>query len=249
MNTLYENNQNLGSKLPQAERVRSIEFLVNNMLPDKQIPLLIKGGTGIGKTTFVEQFARLFGLNLVKIEVPHVTEEKIINIPFIVFDKNTPKGRKQILKNPDIFMARSSLAAQLASLQKIPDNEYYKSIKLLNSHDKELLNAFLADNPNGRGQWDINYIRKKYHTILFLDEFLRQTNNHIRNILRGILDKQIGTDPIPSTVYTIYASNITDVGGSITPPNTSEEMAEIDWKPPSIDGLLGHIKSKLGDKL
>ena len=51
-----------------------IEQVLDNMRLKHGTGLLLAGTTGIGKTTFVEDFAKLIGLSLIVIEAPHVTE-------------------------------------------------------------------------------------------------------------------------------------------------------------------------------
>jgi len=55
--------------------------------------VMLAGDPGIGKTTFVKTLSELLGLQLTTIEIPHVSEEHLINIPFILYD---PINKKEV---------------------------------------------------------------------------------------------------------------------------------------------------------
>ena len=46
--------------------------------------IMLSSSAGVGKTTCIKKIAKLLGLGIVVIEAPHIVEETIINIPFIV---------------------------------------------------------------------------------------------------------------------------------------------------------------------
>ena len=67
--------------------------------------IMLGGDPGIGKTSFIELFSDLTGVHLITIEIPHIVEEHIINIPFLVYNPNngtTQAGRSELHdKNPN----------------------------------------------------------------------------------------------------------------------------------------------------
>jgi septin family protein len=82
--------------------------------------VLLAGDPGIGKTTFVNFLGNFLGIKTVTIEVPHVTEEHLINIPFIVFDPATnsqrPGGDQLATKKDasyELVLAKSNLYSLL----------------------------------------------------------------------------------------------------------------------------------------
>lgn len=194
-----------------------LEFLSNithNMLSRSNKQLLIAGDTGLGKTSYIKQLGNIFGLPVVVIEAPHITEEELINIPFIVRQPNGQviKGVEQLKVVGDsgdtvqrtkygIQLAKSHLVTVLEKLQQMPP----PSPKTMKPHEAELVQAFM-DTPEGQEAYPA--IRRKFQRILFIDEFFRTKNEVIINILRNILNGYIGDDPIPAGTYVINASNM-----------------------------------------
>jgi Holliday junction resolvasome RuvABC ATP-dependent DNA helicase subunit len=75
------------SSVSYASRLKLIRKVLVNMKAQSgsvsAAGILFAGDPGVGKTSFIRFVCKLFGLNLVILEVPHVTEEHIINIPSI----------------------------------------------------------------------------------------------------------------------------------------------------------------------
>ena len=98
--------------------------------------ILLGGDPGIGKTTFLELFSDLTGIHLITIEVPHIVEEHIINIPFIVYMDGKKKAGSSQLKDKntknndeyDMVLADSNLFTQIKSAQSVPDQQYIASM-------------------------------------------------------------------------------------------------------------------------
>ena len=183
--------------------------------------VLLTGDPGIGKTTIVEMMSSLLGIKSIIIEVPHITEEHLINIPFLVYNPKTNQAQMMKSQESDgeykMVLAQSNLFTQITNTKPMSDQEYLEHIKRAPAHVQEAFRQF------GGNETTIppilNSIRQKFHCILFLDEFYRQTSMRIRNILRGILNKRIGMHHLPSDTYVIYASNMRDAGLDEIPSN------------------------------
>jgi ATP-dependent Lon protease len=85
---------------------RIIEYLaVKKLNPEAKSPIIcFVGPPGVGKTSFVRDFAEILGLKLITVEKPHLVEEHIINIPFIVFDKGSESKKdlkERLGRSPD----------------------------------------------------------------------------------------------------------------------------------------------------
>ena len=79
-------------------RVRILHEVFDYMLNSHgKVPMLLAGDPGIGKTTFMKDFSVLTGLRVIVVEAPHIAEEHIINIPFIVFEKGEEKKQDEAL--------------------------------------------------------------------------------------------------------------------------------------------------------
>ena len=221
--------------------------------------VMLAGDPGIGKTTFVKTLSELLGLQLTTIEIPHVSEEHLINIPFILFDPINKKEVKDKIQfeptsNSDkergtgykLVLAHSNLYTLINKAQKIPDAQYLKHLyTVANPHVKELyekLGGTETKIPD-----DIEHARKNHNMILFLDEYWRQTSMRIRNVLREMLNNNIGTHQIPEDVYLIYASNMRDAGG-LEPQPPNAEFRTIEFKPPTKDEWFNWLKSEFQDK-
>jgi MoxR-like ATPase len=235
------------------ERVNLSEKILANMKAQQQSigksGILLAGDPGVGKTSFIKMFSVLTGINLITIEAPHITEEHIINIPFITFDPvskretNKAQGAEQKQFGDSDFkivLSDSYLYSSIRAIKKIPDEEY---LKMIYSSPKDIIRVFeeLGGDKETIPE-DISEVREKTEVILFLDEYFRQTSPKIRNMLRGILNGKIGSHDIPPTAYVIYASNINDEGVEDVPLNN--DFNQIDFAAPEKDDWFSWLVSK-----
>lgn len=183
---------------------------------------MLAGDPGTGKTSFIKSLSTLTGIPLVIIEAPHITQEHLINIPFLVIDG--PKTRNGNLtiddsdKQMKVVQAESNLVTQLRNKVKHPPEQIQREInknKILRD-----IQPLLASR--------INQISNSYNSILFLDEFYRTSSMKIRNVLRNILNGKIGNDKIPKGVYIIMATNINDEGVEDIPLNQDFHLMDYD---------------------
>lgn len=208
-----------------SQHTKVIETVIKNMLRMKQGiqagGVLLTGDPGIGKTTVIEMMSYLLGIKSIIIEVPHITEEHLINIPFLVYNPATNQGQMMKSQESDgeykMVLAQSNLYTQITQAKAMPDAEYLEHIKNAPAHIQAAFKYF------GGNETTIpplfRSVRAKFDCILFLDEFYRQTSMRIRNILRGILNKRIGMHQLPSNTYVVYASNMKDAGLDEIPSN------------------------------
>ena len=232
------------SKTSLAGRTEMLDHVLDNMMVNSQTGILLTGSTGIGKTTFVRQLGKLLGMNVEMLEAPHVTEEHLINIPFIVFKPNGTKSRGQLDLDPnnvEVELARSNLATVLRSYKPITDAQYIDNVRNFNANDMALYQHMGGTEDTIPGE--IREIRSRHRTILFLDEYWRQTSANVRNILRGILNGRIGNDRMPKGVYTIYASNLADVGQTIEGIPLNADMLALKFKAPTKDEFFHNLIS------
>lgn len=225
-------------KLASPDYQTQIDFMVDiidNMLSGANKRIMIGGKTGLGKSSFVKQFAKVFGFPTIIVEIPHVVEEQMINIPFVIFDKNgqSSQGYDSVKiekegTGPRVELGTSYLATKLASLTKMSDGEYRNKINSYDSSLKGLIQQFEQQYPGV-----IAKVRNKYERILFLDEYFRQTTPAIRNILRNILNDRIGNDVVPPGTYVMYASNLEDVAGSIDTQSAHTTFLQKKFKAPT----------------
>lgn len=175
--------------------------------------LLLAGDPGVGKTSFIRQLSQLTGMKLVLIETPHLVEEHIVNIPFIVYhpDTNTSTtGKIEAHKSKfDVKLADSDLFNQVMHSKLVPDSVTLTEIKRQPNVKKlhEALGGTDSELPE-----EVQELRERFNCILFLDEYYRETSMAIRNILRGILNGNLGMHTLPKSVYVVYASNMNDEG-------------------------------------
>lgn len=236
--------------LDLSHKIQMIEHIFDNM-HIKHTGLdstgyLLGGDTGVGKTSFIRDLAALLGLELVIIETPHIVEEHIIDIPFIVVKpagdaKNAHLQVDTASPQFDIKFAKSNLYVALTRANKMDDAAL---LRMVNSkqHLMPIWKELGGDEdviPE-----EIMELRKKYKVILFLDEYFRQTSNAIRNMLRSILNGRIGSNEIPPDVYVIFASNLVDQGvGDIM---ENEDFRILDFDKPSLDGWFSYMFKKHG---
>ena len=240
------NKFNVGS-VSFDKKIEILEHIFDNMMVQHHdlgsVGYMLGGDTGVGKTSFIKDLTKLLGLELILIETPHLIEEHIVRIPFIVFkDENEDKKELSVKGGPEfeVQLAKSNLHTQLTSAKKLSDAQYLKSI-YAGSDDiikiYEQLGGTKTEIPK-----DIKNIRNAYECVLFLDEYFRQTSTPIRNMLRSILNGRLGSDKIPNDVYIIFASNLVDEGiGDIL---ENEDFRFLDFKAPDKEEWFAYIVSK-----
>lgn len=228
-------------------KVEFIERLLDNMQVKHQslgqAGYLLAGDVGVGKTSFVRDFATLLGLKLVMIETPHLVEEHIISIPFIVFENDKMQKRTtnvEATTDYQIKLAKSNLHSEISAAKKLPDAQVLSNIKK-RADDLGKIYELLGGSVNEIPP-EIKEIRAKYDCILFLDEYFRQTSTSIRNMLRSILNGKIGGEDIPPNVYVLFASNLVDEGiGEIL---NNEDFKMIEFEAPSVEEFFTYLESK-----
>ena len=227
-------------------RTHQLEQVMDNMIISHGTGLMLAGSTGIGKTTFVKQLGRLMGLPVVLVEAPHITEEHLINIPFIVFDPVTKSGHSQSVnvsaQNFHVQLGQSHLATELAKKKAVPDATLLNIMRSADANLKQLWHNMGGDETTI--PQEIAEVRSHYRVILFLDEYFRQTSANVRNILRGILNGRIGNDRIPAGTYVIYASNLTDVGQTIEEIPLNADFKKMEYQPPTKEEFMHYFTSK-----
>lgn len=230
------------------------EYILDHMKDQRTKNVMMQGEPGLGKTTFSKDLAQLVGLPILIIEVPYLIQEHIINIPIMVIDKDgsekhehivvgdqhvpNDKQKKQEVK---IEMAVSNLLSRLRKMKKVPDQQYLNNV--YHKSSPAVIDYF---EKLGGSEKQIpkvlQELRNHYECILFLDEFYRQTSPAIMNALRGLaINKSLGDEPLPSSVYVIAASNMRD------DESTVSVMANDDWDVqtfdiPSKDEWFKHFK-------
>lgn len=178
--------------------------------------ILLGGEPGVGKTSFMELFSDLTGVKLITIEVPHIVEEHIINIPFLVYtpeneatksgstvlqdknDQGTPQPEetnnqpKPVIGKDEynMVLADSHLFTQLTSAGSEDDMTYLR--KMSDPHPSTNRQAIAQQLFKALGGNEthippmISTVRKNFRCILFFDEYFRETTVRIRNVLREI---------------------------------------------------------------
>jgi MoxR-like ATPase len=216
--------------------------------------LLLKGDPGVGKTSFVKQLAQVMGVKLVVVETPHLVEEHIVNIPFIVYHPEsnaevhgTITGTKDNQHGKfSVSIADSDLYNQIAHTTSIPEKTALAGIYRIGGLTKQLHEELGGDKDSFAEE--VEELRNSYRCILFLDEYYRETSAAIRNMLRGILDNKIGLHEMPKTVYTIFASNMN--GGSeegIEPVAGNQDFRAIEFDAPGKDEWFNYLIKRYTD--
>ena len=219
--------------------------------------VLLGGDPGIGKTTFVELFSDLTGIHLITIEIPHIVEEHIINIPFLVYnpdDGSKTAGRSELHdKNPnnkdeyDMVLADSHLFTQITNSRTMPDQQYLQRMTDPNPNNNRARIAQDLFQRLGGNETTvppaIAAVRKNFRCILFFDEYFREAPVRIRNILRDTINGNLGIHKIPSGTFIVYASNMSDAGLESIPKNT--QMAQrIEFQTPSKKEWFAWLETK-----
>jgi MoxR-like ATPase len=199
---------------------------------------LLAGDVGTGKTSFLQSISTLTGVPLVIIEAPHITQEHIMNIPFLVIDGLKKRTGNITLDDSSgtlkVVQAESNLVTQLRQHHQKPREE----IEALIFRNPVLKSVYTNPDVNER----LMEIDGMFNSILFLDEYFRASSIKIKNVLRNILNGQIGNDKIPEGTYIIMASNVDDEGVEDIPENYTFQM--MDYEAPDKEDFFNYIKSK-----
>lgn len=208
--------------------------------------LLLAGDPGVGKTSFVRQLSQLLGIKLVLIETPHLVEEHIINIPFIVYhpeSKSVEHGQIQAHKSKfEVKLADSDLYNQVMHAKKVPDPTALS--KIMTEPNIKKLHEALGGTATEFSE-DVQDLREHFNCILFLDEYYRETSTSIRNMLRGILNGNLGLHTMPKSVYVIYASNMNDEG--VEGIALNQDYSKLDFDTPGKDEWFSWFVNKYTD--
>lgn len=235
---------NENAQVVENSRTEYFAHLIDHMghPPKTGVYYILTGNTGIGKTELVKQLGKILGMPVVIIETPHITEEKIINIPFLKFPPIGGSKRSGVLYDLSkgrIILAQTHLVDLLQDDSSfITDNQYINHIntKLDKSEKKILLDLInyysvevLTQLPSQITEIPdhILFARDKFKKILFVDEYWRTVDATIRNSLRGLLDRRMGIDDIPNNVYILFATNIKDLGLQKPPKNSVNYQLEM----------------------
>jgi MoxR-like ATPase len=237
------------ANLDISGKVETLEHIFDNMHAKhdglSQAGYLLGGDTGVGKTSFVKDMATLLGLELIIIETPHIVEEHIIDIPFIVVKPSGASKTEHLHIDTkggseyDIELAKSALYSEVKEASKATDSGVIKAV--MARGDLKQIWEELGGSDKAIPD-EIKDIRSKYRAILFLDEYFRQTSSSIRNMLRSILNGRIGSNPLPDDLYVIFASNLVDSGvGDIL---ENEDFRMLNFDTPSTDEWFAYIINK-----
>jgi len=219
-----------GGKL--EEFMRTIIYHMNGSAKGK---LLLTGDPGVGKTNKVKNVVSALGLQIITIEVPHISEDELITIPYLVKRGDIEeKFEFQMTGNFEVVNAESSLISKLKRTKKVRKEELDKFLNK-NKIFKELSVQFTKL---------IGRIQEKYKTVLLVDEFYRSSDKRIMNIMRTVLDGNIGSTPIPADVYIIFASNMDNTDGSLADIPENHQFQEIEFDTPSREDWLRYMADK-----
>jgi MoxR-like ATPase len=215
----------VGDELSSSKGLVTITEISNSPIVEEMFDLSVNSETHLYQTadgiihhntSSLRQFAKLIGVRMVTIEAPHITEEHIINIPFIVFDPITDAEKKlhtalevEDEQNFKVVLSDSYLFSQIKSSKAISDAELFKIVEA-DENLKEIwedLGGAAKKMPK-----QVEFARKNFKVLLFIDEFFRQPSPRIANMLRDILNGQLGIHTLPKDCYVIFASNMEDEG-------------------------------------
>jgi MoxR-like ATPase len=199
---------------------------------------LLAGDVGTGKTSFLNSISTLTGVPLVIIEAPHITQEHIINIPFLVID-----GAKRRSGNVTIDDSTGAMKVVQA------ESNLVSQLKMHKQKSRDEIEDKLSRNPALNAVYNAPDVKRRlmgidgmFNSILFLDEYFRTSSKKIKNVLRNILNGQIGNDKIPAGVYIMMASNVDDDGVDDIPENYDFQMMK--YEAPDKEDFFDYLKSK-----
>jgi len=215
--------------------------MINTSKGQEKGSLLLKGDPGTGKTSSIEQFADIIGMKIITIEAPHVSEDAIISVPYLVkTGMNTEKKTMEMKEDKNAAMgfevvtAESSLITDLKNKKPMKQAEWDKAVNRY-AHIAKIREDYRKP---------IDKIRGTYNTILFLDEFYRTGSKRIQNLFRTILNGYLGDTPIPKNIYIIFASNMDNTDGSLDEVPLNHQFSAVNFDTPNKEDFMAYIGSK-----
>jgi len=192
-------------------------------------------------TSSIEQFADIIGMKIITIEAPHVSEDAIISVPYLVkTGMNTEKKTMEMKEDKNAAMgfevvtAESSLITDLKNKKPMKQAEWDKAVNRY-AHIAKIREDYRKP---------IDKIRGTYNTILFLDEFYRTGSKRIQNLFRTILNGYLGDTPIPKNIYIIFASNMDNTDGSLDEVPLNHQFSAVNFDTPNKEDFMAYIGSK-----
>ena len=177
-------------KIPVSSRSGKFNEFVENVLLNmintskgqEKGSLLLKGDPGTGKTSSVEQFSDIVGMNIITIEAPHVSEDAIISVPYLIKKGLNVEQRTAQMRETEVgfevISAESSLISELKSKKPMKLADWNKAINKF-PHLAKIRDSYKRP---------IKKIRETYNTILFIDELYR-CFDYSQEVEVEILDK------------------------------------------------------------
>ena len=207
------------------------------MLGEEAGKLLLTGDPGTGKSRTVETVVSLLKMQCITIEAPHVSEESIINIPYLIRRGNDIESNNDTYKATgentfEVINAESNLVTRLKRTRPIKDNEYNKFLQA----NKLLIP--LAD------QYRQVIEKLPYKNVLFIDEYYRTGSKRIQNLFRTILNGNIGDTPIPANTYIIFASNMDNSDGSLDSISLNQQFSKVNFDTPSKNDFMRYMADR-----
>ena len=190
-------------------------------------------------TSSIEQFADIVGMDIITIEAPHVSEDAIISVPYLVKSGSSSEQKTMQMKESqdigfEVVSAESALISDLKNKKPMTQANWDKAVNKY-KHLADIREKFKRP---------IRNIRKTYNKILFLDEFYRTGSKRIQNLFRTILNGYLGDTPIPKNIYIIFASNMDNTDGSLDEIPLNHQFTALNFDTPSKDDFMAYIGSK-----
>ena len=213
--------------------------MINTSKGQEKGSLLLKGDPGTGKTSSIEQFADIVGMEIITIEAPHVSEDAIISVPYLVKSGlNVENKTVQMKETQDIgfevVSAESALISDLKNKKPMTQANWDKAVNKY-KHIADIREQFKRP---------IKNIRKTYNKILFVDELYRTGSKRIQNLFRTILNGYLGDTPIPKNIYIIFASNMDNTDGSLDEIPLNHQFTALNFDTPNKEDFMAYIGSK-----
>lgn len=241
------------SQKPLEQQQKAVEAFLNKMAypaSTGSYSILLSGDPGIGKTSFLKQISNLLGLELLMIEAPHLLSEHIESIGFLVYEPTSDKPHAGVITQTEddegqfhLEFSTSYLLQGIKGNHKIQDKDYISYIYKQNPHIVKLYEAL--GGTKEEIPEEILDARENYKDILFIDEYFRASDANVRNSLRGILNRQLGSTEIPKSTFIAFASNMNDEG--ISEISSHQVYTKLDMDKPNKDNWFAWLMDKYLD--